>query len=219
MKPNRNADVGEEDLTLILSNLLTLEKEFIEETKLFMSIGGESGKGKIHTMDLFISDIVNRAISLIHGYILLAKEKNYISAVPLIRIQLDNCLRFYASTLVSNYDEFFKKYLGGEHIREIKDSNGKKMTDTYLVKQLDKNIMPGVYNVYDNTSGFIHLSSKHSFLHTETNKEANRTINIKIGKYDYFKIDEKVDFSYNMFVVTNLLLKMISSWKDLKQSI
>lgn len=213
MKVDRNKDVSDEDLKQIFSNLHVLEKRFIEESKLFLSVGGEKGKGSIHTMDLFISGIVNRAISLIHGYILLAKDKNYISAVPLIRIQLDNCLRFYAATLVTDYNDFFLKYLGGEHIGNLKDSKGKRMTDTYLAKQLDKNIMPGILNLYKNTSGHIHLSNEHSFLQTEIVKESERTIRTEIGKMDFFKIDEEVDFSYNMFVATNLLLKLVSSWK------
>lgn len=213
MKVNRNKNVDEEDLKSIFSNLTVLEKSFIKESKLFLSVGGEDGKGSIHTMDLFISGITNRAISLIHGFILLANDNNYISAVPLIRIQLDNCLRFYAATLVTDYDDFFLTYLGGEHIGKLKDANGKRMSDTYLAKQLDKNVMPGILNLYKNTSGHIHLSNEHSFLQTEIVKESERTIRTKIGKIDFFKIDEKVDFAYNMYVVTDLLLKLVSSWK------
>ena len=44
-------------------------------------------------------------------------------------------------------------------------------------------------------------------------KEKERTIRTKIGKFDFFEIDKKVDFSYNFFVATELLLKLVSSWK------
>lgn len=213
MKETRDKNVNEEDLNSIFSNLSVLEKKFINESKLFLSVGGENGTGSIHTMDLFISGIVNRAISLIHGYLLLAKDNNYISAVPLIRIQLDNCLRFYASTIVTDYNDFFLKYLAGEHIGNLVDAKGKIMSDTYLAKQLDKNVKPGIRNLYRNTSGHIHLSNEHSFLQTEIVEEKERTIRTKIGNFDFFEIDKKVDFSYNFFVATELLLKLVSSWK------
>lgn len=213
MKETRDKNVNEEDLNSIFLTISVLEKKFIDESKLFLSVRGKNGTGSIHTMDLFISGIVNRAISLIHGYLLLAKDNNYISAVPLIRIQLDNCLRFYASTIVIDYNEFFLKYLNGEHIGNLLDSKGKKMNDAYLAEQLDKNVKPGILNLYKNTSGHIHLSNTHSFLQTEILEDKKRTIRTNIGKFDFFKIDEKVDFSYNFFVVTELLLNMVSSWK------
>lgn len=214
MKADRNKDVNEADLNSIFDNLAKLEKKFLAESKLFLSVGADdNSKGSLHTMDLFISGIVNRAISLIHGYLILAKDTNYISAVPLIRIQLDNCLRFYASTIVDDYNEFFVKYLDGEHIGNLTDSNGKRMTDSYLAKQLDKNVMPGILLLYRNTSGHIHLSNEHSFLQTEIVEEKKRTIRTKIGKFDFFEIDKKVDFSYNFYVATELLLKLVSSWK------
>jgi len=219
MRVRRNKDVTQEDLNSIFSNLLVLEAGFLKECKIFISIGGENCNGNVHTQDLFISGIVNRAISLIHGFLLLAKDNNYISAVPLIRIQLDNCLRFYASTLVTDYDEFFMKYLNGEHIGNLKDASGKRMTDTYLAKHIEKNVLPGTLNLYRNTSGHIHLSNEHSFLQTEIVQESDRTIRTKIGKMDFFEIDKKVDYSFNMFVATDLLLKLVSSWKYQKLKI
>ncbi len=213
MSDKLNKEFNEEDLKEYLSELLNLENEFINEAKLFLSIGEAGDKGSIHTMDLFISGIVNRAISIICGFVVLAKENNYIAAVPLIRIQLDNCLRFYAATLVDDYDAFFLKYLDGEHIGSLKDIKGKRMTDTYLAKQLDKNVKPGILKLYKNSSGHIHLSNEHSFLQTKIVSEKEGTIITKIGRYNFFEIYRKVDFSYNMLVVTKLLLDLVKSWK------
>jgi hypothetical protein len=220
MKPqkvNRNKDVTEDDLKNIFNNFDKLEKLFIEEAKLFLQIGGD--RGHLHTMDLFISAIINRAIALMRGFKTLADHNNYIAAVPLIRIQLDNCLRFYAATIVSDYDKFFIEYLKGTHIRNIVDVSGQKMTDTYLVTKLDKELFPGVHNLYVNTSGHIHLSNEHSFLQTDIVSSEERTISTKIGQYDFFAIDEKVDFAYNMFKVSEFVLTLTKSWKFQKAKI
>lgn len=207
-------NVTEEDLTSVFSNLKVIEKMLLKEPKIYMQIGGDkNNKGSLHTMDLYTSAIINRAISLINGFQTLASVNNYISAVPLIRLQIDNCLRFYASTLVDNYNNFFLKYLGGEHIRNMKDINGNKMTDNYLIRKLDSEVFPGIHNLYQNTSGHIHLSNEHSFLQTELLSDKERTITTKIGGMDFFKIDQKVDYAFNMFKASEFLLELVKSWK------
>jgi hypothetical protein len=214
VKEKRDLNVSEEDLNSIFSNLKALEKLLLKEPEIYMAIGGgKDSAGSLHAMDLFVSAVINRAIALSKGFALLANAKNYISAVPLIRLQVDNCLRFYASTLVSDYNDFFDKYLSGIHIRNIKDIDGNKMTDNYLARKLDKELFPGVLNLYQNTSGHVHLSNEHSFLQTEIIPDKEMSIRTKIGDIDFFKIDEKVDFAFNMFKATEFLLKMVQSWK------
>lgn len=202
-------DFTEDDLLGIFKNLSKLETVFLSEAKMFFQIGGEDGH--LHTMDLFTSAIINRSISLMRGFVTLAKENNYISSVPLIRIQLDNCLRFYATTLVRDYNDTFLKYLSGVHIRNIKDASGAKMTDTYLVTKLDE-IFPGIQNLYKNSSGHIHFSNEHSFLQTTIVSEIEKTIETRIGYYDFYPIDKKVDFAYNMLKASEILLNLTRSW-------
>ena len=216
MKVKRNTNVNEEDLKQIFKNLDALEKLFIKESKIYLTIGSEeNGKGSVHQMDLFVSAIVNRGISLATGFKTLAKSNNYICAVPIIRLQIDNCLRFYASTLVKNYNDFFMQYLSGTHIRNIKDAYGNKMTDNYLAKKLDKEVFHGILNMYQNTSGHIHFSNEHTFMHNKIEKENDEEMTMKtiIGNHDIFKIDQKVDFAYNMFKATEFLLELVKSWK------
>tara|TARA_R110001583_G_scaffold12279_7_gene54622 strand:- start:125 stop:856 length:732 start_codon:yes stop_codon:yes gene_type:complete len=222
LKVNRNTDVNEEDLKQVFKNIEILEKLFIKESKIFLTIGStEDGKGSVHQMDLFVSAIVNRGISLSRGFKTLAESNNYICAVPIIRLQIDNCLRFYASTLVTDYNDFFMQYLSGSHIRNIKDAFGNKMTDNYLAKKLDKEVFPGILNMYQNTSGHIHLSNEHTFMHNQIEKhnEDEMTMKTIIGGHDFFKVDQKVDFAYNMFKATEFLLDLVKSWKYQKHKI
>ncbi len=217
--PNlRNKDVSNEDLEIIFNQIEKLEKSFVTEAGIYLKIGSAEKQGALLSLDLFVSAIVNRSIALMRGFLLLAKNDNYLSAVPIIRMQLDNCLRFYASTLVGNLDEFFLKYLKGEHISNILDIKQKKMTDTYLSKELDK-IIPGVRELYQNSSAYIHLSNIHSFAHTEIVKDKERAIGFKIGYFDYYSIDKKVDFAFNMYKSSEILLHLVRSWTQEKGNI
>ena len=220
MKVKRDTNVTEEDLISVFSNMSVLEKLLFKEPQIYLKIKRKkTEEGSLHTMDLYTSAVINRGIALIKGFTTLAKSNNYISAVPLIRLQIDNCLRFYAATLVADYNDFFIKYLSGEHIRNLKDFNGNKMTDNYLAKKLDKETFPGLLNLYKNTSGHIHLSNEHSFLQTEIVSDKEMTIRTKIGDIDFFKIDQKVDFAFNMFKASEFLLKLVESWKFQKMKV
>ncbi len=195
-------EFDESYLNEIFEDLHNLETHFIKEASIFLQTN-------TYTMDLYYSAIINRAIALIRGFITLSKENNYVSSIPLIRIQVDNCLRFYATTLVDDYDAFFMDFMKGEHVGNIPDASGKKMTDTYLVKKLNK-LFPGIHKLYKNTSGYVHLSNQHTFLQTSIVKE--RTIGIRIGNFDFYNIDKKVDFAYNMFKASEILLDLIKNW-------
>jgi len=206
-KVDRAKNVTEDDLHEVFNNLGILETEFLNAAKLLFKISEQNG----HTMDLFTSAIINRSIHLMRGFVTLAKDNNYITAVPLIRIQLDNCLRFYAATLVTDYNDFFFEYLKGTHIRNLKDAAGVKMTDSHLVTALEKKF-PGIHNLYTNSSGHVHFSNEHSFLQTTLVADKERTIGIRIGYYDFFAIDKKVDYAYNMFKASEILLDLTRSW-------
>lgn len=217
MKVKRDLNVTEEDLASIYSNMDVLDKKLLNETMIYMNIGTPGAEhGNVHPMDLFTNAVVNRALSLSKGFRTLSDTNNYIAAVPLIRLQLDNSLRYFASMIVDDYNDFFMKYLGGEHIRNLRDSKGKLMTDNYLAKRLDKELFKGAYNLYKNTSDYIHLSNRHSFIHNRIvdGDDTEMKMQFTIGKdADFFKIDEKVDFAYNMFKATEFLYKLVRSWK------
>lgn len=190
MQQLRNKNVTEKDLEKIFMSISDLENRFIQEAKKYLGVGMEDGKGGMFTIDLYVSAIVNRSISLMRGFLQLSKEDNYISAIPFIRLQLDNCLRFYASVLVSDQNDFFQRYLNDEYIANIIDAKGKKMSDTYLSKELDK-IFPGVRVTYQNSSAYVHLSNRHSFIQTKVVKDKERTISTRIGYYDFFPLIKK----------------------------
>jgi hypothetical protein len=217
MREKRAMDVTVEDLKSVFNNMEKIEELLFKEPAVYMKIGSPgSDLGNMHTMDLFCNAVINRALALSKGFRTLAETNNYISAVPLIRIQIDNCLRFFASMIVADYNSFFMKYLEGEHIGNLTDASGERMTDTYLAKKMNKELFPGIYNMYKNTSSYIHLSNEHSFLHNKIveNDGSEMRMQTIIGKdVDHFSIDKKVDFAFNMFKATEFLYKLVRTWK------
>ena len=199
-----NNDVTEDNLNHTFKNILHLEKLFILEVKNIYEI--EDGISEINH---YIMSITNRAISLNRGFVILAESNNYQSAISLMRLQIDNCLRLYALSLYNNPSEFYNKVLKGEHIRNLKDRDGNKMTDNYLVNKIDK-IFPQFESLYKKLSGHIHFSSEHfSF----NNKVGDRIVSISVGNVENLEISKKVDYSFNMFLVGKDLLSLIAEYR------
>src|SRR5690606_31735281 len=86
----------------------------------------------------YIFSIIHRAIELNRGFKTLAEANNWITAINLIRLQADSCMRLFALSLTSDRLDFYNRVIGGEHIRNLIDADGKKMTDQYLSQKLDE---------------------------------------------------------------------------------
>ena len=198
----------------ILEELSKAQKWFIESSKRFI----EAGNNKLYVLDFFASTVNNRAISLTNAYVILAKDNNYLTAVSLIRLQLDNALRFFASTLVSDSHDFVMHALSGKAIKDYKDAKGKKLSDNYLAKQLEVHFA-GIQKLYSDTCGFIHLSDRHFVPIIAKFEEVSRKIGFKIGCYDNFKLEEKIDFSRTMLEVSKLVLIVVEQWKHEKEKL
>ena len=185
-----------------------------EANELHLELGkkmSEAYQGAIYHMDLFAAAVLNRSLYLIEGFSKLVLDRNYISAVPLLRLQLDNALRFHAAWLVDDPHQFVIDVMAGKQIKNIKDSHGNKMTDAYLVSKLSEEY-DWIDKVYKKGSGYIHLSESHIFnaVHQD---ERERTIIFKIGR-------GKIPVSDDMFLdligafieTTKVVLKYVNSW-------
>lgn len=211
-----NKQVDETDLKSVEENLLKLEKLFIREIKEISNIE----KGQLSKLTDFIMSITDRAISFNRAFITLTNLNNYQSAICLIRLQIDNCLRLYAYSRAKNSFEFYDKVLQGFHIRNLVDRENNKMTDERLTNQLDK-LFPGIKLLYKNTSGYIHFSKNHLFLNKNIEQESEKKLKVrtKIGDIDRLEIYQQVDFALNMFFASKCLLTLITSYRiDLKEN-
>lgn len=199
-----NKDVTDNDLYQTFKNILILEKLYISEIKKIFEI--EDG---ISNINHYIMSIANRAISLNRGFVTLAQNNNYQAAISLMRLQVDNCLRLYAMSLYSNPSEFNESVLKGEHIGNLKDRDGNKMTDSYLVDKINK-LFPQIKSLYKTLSGHIHFSSEHFLFN---NKVEGLKFSISVGNHEDLDISKKVDYSFNMFIVSKNLLSLITEYR------
>ena len=109
--------------------------------------------------DLFFCASLDRCLRLIDGVIPMLKERNLTCAGALLRLQMDNCLRTYAAFIAADKEKVIDCIISGDPIKNEKDTTGQKMTDGHLKDEISK-IDSQFAQVYDQASGFIHLSAK-----------------------------------------------------------
>lgn len=55
-----------------------------------------------YPMAMIIGSFINRALSLNRGFITLKNDNNFLAALPVVRMQLDNCIRLFAYNCFEN---------------------------------------------------------------------------------------------------------------------
>lgn len=196
-----------EQIILRLTHLDSSEEAFRDLSKQMM----EAGQG-LFPLDMLAIGVINRSLSLLTGFATLIRDNNYIGAAHLIRPHLDNFLRFYAAWLVDKPHEFAMNVMKRIRIDTMNDKDGKRLRDRHLVEVARKEY-PWMQNVYNETSGFIHLSKKHIFTSTSLKDNEERTIEFRIAKEDKYVPDEaKVEALECMIEITNCIFKLLEGW-------
>jgi hypothetical protein len=145
-----------QDVIKAFEELEGRQKRLITLTKEMLSAFG----GKMYPVDIFVIGAVKRIISTAAGFRLLVESWNMICARTLLRTQLDTALRFYSVFIVKKPHDFVLDILKGQQINKIKDKDGNKMTDAYLISKL-ANEYAWLPVVYKTLSGYVHLSEHH----------------------------------------------------------
>jgi hypothetical protein len=155
---------------------------------------------------------VNRSISLNKSFELLFNHKIYSSAISIIRLQIDNCIRFYAISLC-NPEYLLTEVINGVPVRKLKDRDGKKMTDAHLIKKIDE-FFPSFKSLYEEISGFIHFSIEHLKINNSIiEKEGVMHLQTMVG--DEFELTEiqKLKYLDNMIRATSILHSLVYSYR------
>lgn len=127
----------------------------IEALELYKGIIGRS----LTKDDFYFSATANRCINLINGFVSMLQTRNLTCAGVLLRMQMDNCMRTYAAFIAEDRPAVVDCIINGERVKDHKERNGKKMYDWYLKNELTKQD-PVFAEVYDQASGYVHLSDK-----------------------------------------------------------
>lgn len=192
----------------------------IEELLLLDAAIIETGKqlfaDEVFLPDLFVAAVLNRTLQLLHGFVGLVRGRNYLSAAPLFRLQLDNGLRLWAASQVESFDVFTTDVVGGKRINRMKSKEGDRLTDRYLVTTLSEALdLPKLVTAYEYASGFVHLSGQHVFA---TNRVENgRKLSGRIARWDDTTSEAKwLDLIGGFSSVTGIVLTLAGKWASQK---
>jgi hypothetical protein len=191
--------------------------EFLEESKHSHFKITELISDQVGPIDIYAFMVLKRSISLVFGFVKMLRDRNFICAAPLIRLQIDNLLRFRAAFLVPNIDQFVVDVIKGKEVRHQKDRSGKKMTDAHLQEVLSSDY-PWLRDTYKKTSGYVHLSEEHFFNTVRSSKSGKEgAIEAYIGPDDKlvsYEIYQKA--LEDMILVTHSLLTFLADWVTAK---
>jgi hypothetical protein len=206
MPPAEGTKVAEAEVSILgaIQGLRNMKKEHLEMGKYML-------KDDFFPLDFLAVAALNRSLCLIQGFCSLLEARNMVAAAPLLRMQLDNCLRFSAAWLVQEPHQFAMAVLQGTPIRKLKDKDGKILHDKYLVEKLTAEY-PWVKAVYESSSGYVHLSEKHIFNCLTVLKEDGE-FQMKITDEDSFVPGALYLEAIEAFKeATNTLLKFAHGW-------
>ncbi len=145
------------------------------------------------------------------------RSRNFIAAAPLIRLQLDNLLRLSAGTLVHDPHKFAMDILEGTPVKKQKDISNNFMTDSYLLEILSKKYS-WIKDVYNGTSGYIHLSEKH-IINSMCAGDKKGALNFKITDSDAFVTEDDYLLAVDSFrKSTEALFEYALGWAKTKEN-
>lgn len=199
----------DEQLDIKLKELEELQKSHLDKA---MSMT-QADNSNLFPLDFLGITVYKRSMALISGFCLLIRNKNFICAAPLVRLQLDNALRFYATTLVAEPHKLAIDFIGGIAINKFTDENtGKRLYDHYLVEKLNIHFN-WLKRVYEQTSGYIHLSDKQFSNATIVNDTANMGFAMTLSAEDSLITNkERIEAANAMISITKIVLWLLDSW-------
>lgn len=167
-----------------------------------------------HNEDFYILSTINRAISLNKAFLVLLKNKNSLTAISIVRLQLDNVLRLNAIKIVNDREDFLNHFFDEKPINSYKNGN-EKFTDKFLATQLDKE-NPGTLDLYNFLCNFVHFSNMHFEVTKTESKNKDAIFRVVVGNSDIISLKEKDMYKDNMINISKTILKIGKEWANTK---
>lgn len=114
----------------------------------------------LYLPDFFIVAALQRSYGISDAFIDAIDHYNIHAAAPLLRVQLDTLFRLSYVCRAPSVGEVVQELMAGTEFRNMKDVEGKKLTDGRL-KDLAAPFHPWTTDVYENASGWVHFSHAH----------------------------------------------------------
>ena len=158
--------------------------------------------------NIFLSCILDRALSVNKGYRALTESNNYFCAVVMLRMQIENCTRLYGMTLVDDACKYIMSWMSGNKVSKFQDVQTRKsLSDSYVASILDKQYQ-NIAAMYKEACSFVHFSERQLY-DTANVKSGTRTINIKVSEDDKLKEEEKHNIDRCMLYINNILIDIV----------
>ncbi len=189
--------------------------------KVLLQLGQQilsASDGSMYPLDFIVIGVVKRSVSIASAFKTLVEDWNMICSRALLRMQIDTAIRLSSFWLVSDPDKMAEKVMDGKQINKLRDKDGRKMTDAYLVDKLASQFK-WITKVYKYTSGYIHFSERHLF-------DPILNINNKTGRVNFLINDKDYkfpEFSWNEIVscfneCTMIISSFLKGYKESKLS-
>lgn len=105
----------------------------------------------------FIDSIAMAAININDSFLMLLTKGYQFTAMPMIRMMVDNCLLVYAACIYKDKEVFFRHFINGKELNKL--HIGKQaLTNRFLKEELDKRFS-GISDLYDESCTYIHPTS------------------------------------------------------------
>lgn len=174
-----------------LEIIKAIEDELLRKSSALISNGQP-----VYVVDFFVLGGIKRGLAVAAGFRSMLESRNFTCAAALLRMQIDTAARIFALSYVSDPEDLGKKMTAGERFDKQKDRNGDRLRDAHIVKRLAVRF-PWVQNVYEQTSGFVHLSGRHFFSSVSGLDDKEKIFSLQISatdperpESDYFEILE-----------------------------
>lgn len=174
----------------------------------------DAGTTEVYLTDLIYRAALKRSLALHRGFCDLVQSRNFTCAAPLVRLQLDNCLRLVALDYVADQSALVLAVVSGEPISKMRAATGENLTDKFLCNKIALQ-HPWINSLYDKASGYIHLSEEHVLTALSSNPTDEDRFTLYIGDYDPFVSPETYLRVISDFAqATELFFAIVVSWVD-----
>lgn len=166
----------------------------------------------------FIVALCNRAIALNMAFydLTTSEVENYIAAIPLIRLIIDNSLTGYGALLSGDPLKYITFIQKGHEARDFVTKEKGKLREGIIVKELDQEIK-GIKELYKKTCTYIHFSADliNSAVQQWKGEDGKNHINMNICKVDGSFTDEaKLAFWDDLIGANIYMMGVIAKWDD-----
>lgn len=181
----------------------------IKFSKRYCKVLGSVCADKHYSVYLFMYIIITYALENNAAFNTLLKNKNKLSAIHFIRMQVDCCLEVYACLLYRDKERFFKYFMDGKPTNKL--YIGKQyLTAGYLCGELNKRFS-GISEIYKEGCRWIH-PNKVIFRYTAPQCDPSKSDMFFIGYKDKHYYEDEVqikDIYKDMLLVNQILYELL----------